>query len=223
MIRVHVICEGQTEERFVNELLYESFILAGVDLRATLIGRPGHKGGNIRFDRLYTDVKARLLADDTAYCTTFVDYYGLHRDFPGKEDAQRQSTVADKQACVVFALGNTIRAKLGDEAARRFIPYVQMHEFEALLFSDPDGLAQGINRIELADAFRQIRHAFGSPEEINDSVRTAPSKRIERLYCEYDKPWHGSLAALAVGLESMKAQCPLFNQWLHRMKTLASP
>ena len=84
MIRVHVICEGQTEEMFVNEILAAEFYPKGIYLVPALIGKPGHKGGNLKYGRLLSDVRARLLGDATAYCTTFFDFYGLPEDFPGK-------------------------------------------------------------------------------------------------------------------------------------------
>ncbi|MEO5348264.1 MAG: DUF4276 family protein [Magnetococcus sp. YQC-3] len=220
MIRVYVICEGRTEAIFVKDVLREFFAGSGIHVLAKIIGRPGHKGGNIQFDRLYADLRDLLLEDRGAYCTTFFDFYGLHNDFPGKKEAQQQRVSKDKFNCVVNGMARTIQEKLGEAPARRFIPYIQMHEFEGLLFSDPDGLARGISQEALAGDFRAIRDGFASPEEINDSVHTAPSKRIEQLFPAYDKPLYGSLAAMEIGLETIQARCPLFNQWIRAIKTL---
>src|SRR5699024_12774972 len=77
MVRVHVICEGQTEEMFVKELLQPEFSPKGVYLNPMLVGKAGHNGGNSRFERLFTDVRHHLLHDRTRYCTTFFDFYGL--------------------------------------------------------------------------------------------------------------------------------------------------
>ena len=74
MIRVHVICEGQTEEAFVNELLCPTFYAQGIQLLPALIGRPGHKGGNFKFERLLPEIEKRLLGDINCYCTTFFDF-----------------------------------------------------------------------------------------------------------------------------------------------------
>lgn len=222
MIRVHIICEGQTEEMFVNEVLAESFAVQGVYLIPSLIGKPGHKGGNFRFERLLTDVRVRLLGDARAYCTTFFDFYGLPANFPGKNEAMQYTLNADKAHCITQAMTARLRAVLGAEAMRRFIPYVQMYEFEGLLFSDTSGLAQGINQPALADDFEAIRLAFASPEMINDSPETAPSKRLLAMFEAYDKPLHGSLAALEIGLGSIRRECPLFNAWLERLGQLAA-
>ena len=103
---------------------------------------------------------------------------------------------------------------------RRFIPYVQMYEFEALLFSDSKSFAKGIDRSHLASDFQSIRDSFDSPEEINDSPVTAPSKRVLELVSGYEKPLFGTLAALEIGLKTMRHECQLFDTWLKKLEAL---
>ncbi|MBL8501472.1 MAG: DUF4276 family protein [Nitrosomonas sp.] len=220
MIRVHVICEGQTEEMFVKEILSGFFSSRGICLIPTLIGKPGHKGGNFKFDRLFTDVRARLLGDKTSYCTTFFDFYGLPENFPGKQEALGCLTLQDKVQCVLGEMSDKLREKLGDDPLRRFIPYIQMHEFEGLLFSAPDGLARAIYEPHLETNFQTIRSKFATPEEINNNPQKAPSKRIKALFSEYDKPIHGSLAAIEIGLNSIRSECHIFDSWLNRIEKL---
>lgn len=220
MIRVHIICEGQTEEMFVNEILAAEFYPKGIYLVPALIGKPGHKGGNLKYGRLLSDVRARLLGDATAYCTTFFDFYGLPEDFPGKMAAKIKNRIQEKASCLEAALAEQLRAELGDDPLRRFIPYVQMYEFEGLLFSHPEKLAEGISKAGLRYSFQSVRDAFSSPEEINNSPQTAPSKRIESLFREYDKPVHGSLAALAIGLNVIRTECHRFDAWLRQIAAL---
>jgi hypothetical protein len=222
MIRVHVICEGQTEEMFVNEVLSGHFLHRDICLIPSLMGKPGHKGGNFKFERLFTDVRARLLSDSTAYCTTFFDFYGLPEDFPGKEKAQTKQAISEKANCLLTMLLAKLEAKLGAKSLQRFIPYVQMYEFEGLLFSDPKKLASGINQPALAKSFQKIRDDFDTPEDINNSPDTAPSKRIEKLYSGYDKPIHGSLAAIEIGLDALREECKQFDAWLTSMEALAA-
>jgi hypothetical protein len=100
----------------------------------------------------------------------------------------------------------------------RFVPFVLMHEFESLLFSDCQKFAAGIARADLAPAFQAIRKKFKSPEEINDAPDTHPAQRIADLMPEYQKPLYGSLAALEVGFPAMRSECPNFAQWLERLK-----
>lgn len=220
MIRIHVICEGQTEEMFVNEILAAEFYSKNIYLTPSLIGKPGHKGGNFKFDRLLADVRARLLGDATAYCTTFFDFYGLPEGFPGKAAAKTKNGIEEKANCLQDALVEKLQARLGEDPLRRFIPYVQMYEFEGLLFSHPEKLAEGISKADLGDPFQKVRNAFNSPEEINNSPHTAPSKRIEGLFRGYDKPVHGSLAALEIGLEAIRAECHRFDAWLSEIAAL---
>jgi hypothetical protein len=220
MIRVHVICEGQTEEMFVNEILVETFLAKDVYLIPALIGKPGHKGGNFKFDRLLTDVQTRLLGDKTAYCTTFFDFYGLPEDFPGKKQAKTKNGAAAKAHCLLKELTEKLKEEVGENPLTRFIPYVQMYEFEGLLFSDPVKLAQGIDQPNIQGQLQQVRNSFASPEEINDSPITAPSKRIINLYSGYEKPIHGSLAAIEIGLNVIRQECAQFNDWLNRIESL---
>lgn len=220
MIRVHVICEGQTEETFVNDLLAPYFQSKDIILYPSLIGKSGHKGGNIQFQRLQLDVRNRVLRDSSAYCTTFLDYYALPPNFPGRSEATNLASIHDKAAHVGTALTEALTAGLGAEPMRRFIPYIQMHEFEALLFSSPAQFAQGIGEPRLEPRFQAIRSAFPTPEDINDSPQTAPSKRISALVPRYEKPLYGVLAALEIGLPVIRRECHLFDGWLTRLASL---
>ncbi|HEY1160150.1 MAG TPA: DUF4276 family protein, partial [Terracidiphilus sp.] len=103
---------------------------------------------------------------------------------------------------------------------RRFVPLVVMHEFEALLFSDPDQFAQGIGRGDLAGELHRIRQAFPSPEEIDDAPENAPSKRIERILPGFNKVRSGVDAANAIGLATIRQECHHFNGWLDRLESL---
>jgi hypothetical protein len=220
MIRLHVICEGQTEEMFVNELLAPAIFPNGIQLIPALVGKPGHKGGNFKFQRLLADVKNRLLSDRDAYCTTFFDYYGLPQDFPGKEVLAAQADIRDKAQAVQSAMTVELTRFIGEDPMRRFIPFVQMYEFEALLFSDPQAFAQGIDRIDLTESLTAIVDKFETPEHINNSPITAPSKRILKLIAGYQKPVMGSLAALEIGLDAMRGKCNLFNDWITDIESL---
>ena len=103
---------------------------------------------------------------------------------------------------------------------RRFIPYVQMHEFEALLFSAPGQLASEVGRPDLEQHFQAIRDAFATPEHIDDSPHTAPSKRIKQVFPRYRKVQMGLRAAGVMGLHKIRKECPLFSAWLARLESL---
>ncbi len=224
MTRLHVICEGQTEEVFVKRVLYPYFEGRGITLIPSLIGTAGKKGGGVQRARLIPDIQKRL-NDTHAMCTTFIDFYGLPKDFPGKTDALTKQSIAHKAACVqqaiAEAVSSTLPAPSKHSALARFIPYVQMYEFEALLFSDPLKCAQGMSQANHRTALQNIRSQFNSPEEINDGPNTAPSKRIMNVFAGYQKVLHGELAALEIGLDVIRRECALFDAWLKHLEEKA--
>ena len=133
--------------------------------------------------------------------------------WPGRK-AGGGRDAAGKAKAVECALTEDVGTKLG----RRFVPYVEMHEFEALLFSDCDRFGKAIGRPQLAARFQRIRDAFLTPEEIDDSRETAPSKRVEKLVPGYQNPFMGTLAAQEIGLHRMRRECPHFADWLARLE-----
>ena len=225
MTHVYLMVEGQTEENFVNDLLAPHFGGLGVYLFPRLLGRPGHQGGRVNYARVKNDVSIFLKQQRGAYCTTLIDLYRLGEGFPGS--AQTTTVIPgrarpDRARQIEQAMKADIIATLGDDwrADMRFIPYIQQHEFEGLLFSDPEALAQGISRPQLAKQFRDIREEFNTPEDINDSPQTAPSKRILQIHPAYQKPIDGVQAAKAIGLGTIRAECPRFHAWLTQIENL---
>jgi hypothetical protein len=220
MIRVHILVEGQTEETFVKSVLQPHFNQHEAYLLPRLLGKPGHKGGVGEYARARQDILITLKQDVGVFCTTMFDYYGMPNSWPNREVA-RQKPLAEKPGTIEQAILADMSAELGGSFnCARLIPYVQMHEFEALLFSDPRSLADGL---ALADdaAIQAIRDRFDSPEEINDSCQTAPSKRILGLKPGYAKVLDGVRISQKIGLEVMRAQCPHFNEWIGRLEALA--
>jgi hypothetical protein len=102
----------------------------------------------------------------------------------------------------------------------RFLPYLQLHEYEGLLFSDPAAFASGIGLHHLATQFQAIRSAFPTPEDINDDPNTAPSKRALGAHPSYQKVLDGTLAAQAVGITRMRQECPHFRAWVEQLEAL---
>lgn len=100
----------------------------------------------------------------------------------------------------------------------RFIPYIEMHEFEALLFSNALILASEIG-ID-TDKIEDILDEFGEPEEIDDGPDTAPSKRLMSLNKSYRKVAMGKSIAEAIGISTIREKCPHFDQWVTRLEQL---
>ena len=135
----------------------------------------------------------------------------------------RALAVANKASHVEEQLLNDLAAEMGNGFdRRRFVPFVVLHEFEGLLFSDCDDFARGVGKPALSEPFQAIRNQFESPEHINDSPTTAPSKRVEQLIPGYVKPLLGNLAAIEIGLDKIAAACPHFNAWIAELKRRAA-
>lgn len=227
MSRLLIHVEGETEETFVNELLALHLYRHGFNkVSARLIGNArlrDRRGGIRAWSSVKKDILNHLKDDLNCLSTTMVDYYALPKTgdkaWPGRDKAGRLP-FEKKAATVEDALMADIHYEIGEFDSSRFIPFVMMHEFEGLLFSDCEGFSRGIGRPELAEDFQAIRNEFASPEEINDSPVTAPSKRVKNLVQGYEKPLMGTLAVLEIGLETIRNECPHFHSWLTSLENL---
>lgn len=198
MTRLGISVEGATEREFVNRLLrphlqgFGWVQVVGVDMR-----------GNISLDKI-SDELPRLLGSFN-HVSTLYDYYGFKRrdglSAPALEAAMAQRFDSARQA--------------------RLTPYVQVHEFEALLFAAPaqthDWLGGPAARLQ---ALRAAVAAAGSPEAVNDSPQTSPSHRLKALFPQFDKKLHGPEIISRAGLAAIRAQCPRFNAWICRLEQL---
>lgn len=208
MIRLAIVVEGETEVEFVERVLKRHLYAQGVEPTPILPdGRGG--GGDIRVDRLARKIAKLLRSFDCV--TSLVDFYG----FQDKGSATPQ----DLEQRINQAVGSLIRQSW-DES--RVFAYVQKHEFEALLFSNPACFAAVIDDIpaNAPEALQAIRRQFATPEDINDSPATAPSKRIAQLIPHYRKSRDGPDLAMAMGLDIIRQECVRFNEWLTRLESL---
>lgn len=230
MKRLLVHVEGETEESFVNELLaphLQRYDYSRVSARLIGNARQRHRRGGIRaWSAVRKEIVSHLKDDPESIATTMVDYYGLpqtgSKAWPGRSEASRMA-FPQKGETVEVALSIDVGQAMGDGFDQRhFIPYVMVHEFEALLFSDCEGFGRGIGRTNLSTQFQRIRDEFANPEEIDDSPETAPSKRIQGIVPQYQKPLMGNLAALEIGLPSMRSACRHFDDWLKRLETAST-
>jgi hypothetical protein len=238
MSRLFVHVEGQTEETFVNEILRPHLVTnhGFHDVNAKLMGNArarSRRGGIRSWPEVRKEILTHLRSDTGKYLTTMVDYYGLPTQKPGAppnpkawpgRDVARTLAFPQRAPHVEASLLHDISLDL-DDARRRFIPFVLMHEFEALLFADTSLFASVIGRPEIGTDLAQVLSTFNSPEEINDHPLTAPSKRIQEIFIRrgigsYEKPMTGVLAAIEIGLVRMRATCPHFAAWLARLEGL---
>ena len=212
MTRIHVFCEGQTEDTFVREVLLPHFDRLGVWLNPIVMRTsPAGKGGAVSYPKIKRQIERKCKEDQAAYVTTFLDYYHLPTDFPAM-NASGDSFCK----CGAIELGFA-----EDIAQSNFIPNIVVHEFEGLLFSDPGKFDIWFEDRCVLEQLTHIRGQFETPEHINDSPMTAPSKRILKVCAGYDKPLHGSLIAIDIGLDTIRRECPKFNAWIEKLEALA--
>lgn len=180
-IEVYIIVEGSTEQTFIRDLLGPALSYKGIYLHPVLIGKPGHKGGNIRFERTKQDICNFLKQRPDTYISTMFDYFKIDTSWPGRVDIESNDSAVEKAKRLENATLLEIKHFFPNyDIEKRFIPYIEMHEFEALLFSDASKLANilCIN----SKTIENILSECGEPEEINDNSETAPSKRLQNLY-----------------------------------------
>lgn len=218
MKRVLILVEGQTEERFVKDVLAPHLWARGKDpvpkvatTKRVKIG-PDFKGGITDYQKVENDLR-RLLGDTgVAAVTTFIDYYALPTDFPGMA-TRPNSTSQDRARHVEKEWEQLIEHS-------RFRSFLMIHEFEALLFSKPDELSKALYQTESLQELTAIRTSFSTPEDINDNPLTAPSKRIIRILPGYQKTLHGPLVTKRIGLEKLCEECPHFSEWIEWLESL---
>jgi len=215
MTRIKLLVEGQTEEVFVRELLQPHYARMGLYMTPIIVNTsPGYKGGMTSYAKVKPQIKRLCLQDPEAWITTMFDLYALPTDFPGKATALQGSGQQKAQF---------LEQRLAtDIALRNFLPYLQVHEFEALLFSQAEKFSEGVDNANAVASLVSIAKAHASPEDINDSPQTAPSKRVLAAMPSYQKTFHGPLIACEIGLDVMRGACPHFNDWLISLENLVS-
>lgn len=213
MTRVYLLVEGQTEETFVRELLAPHYANQGLYLRPIIVRTStGHKGGLVSYAKVKAQIEKLCKQDSHAFVSTMFDLYALPRDFPKNANAYlEQRGGADKANFLEVALAQDINQ-------HNFIPYIQVHEFEALLFAETQAFALW-TEASVLEKLKDIAMQYANqPETINDGPTTAPSKRIQALMPSYQKPLHGALIACEIGLDKMRATCPHFANWLAKLE-----
>lgn len=217
---VIVLSEGQTEQLFVKLLLAPYLAQRGVFLTSVILGKPGEKGGDVKFSRARNDIEKHLKQRKNTWVTLLVDYYGIDSDWPGYAESKSQTEHTRKAHIMNRATSEAVNTLFPSlDSASRFIPYVSMYEIEALYFSDPPCLAQHAGARQ--QSIEQILAECGEPEKINDHPTTAPSKRLEHLSNRFRKTTTGITIATAIGIPKMRQSCPLFNNWVSRLEDLS--
>lgn len=214
MKRLIIICEGPTEQEFCMEVLGAELAKRDVYVEAPLI-KHSH-GGIVPWATIKRQILKHLQEKD-AYVSMLVDYYGIKEqfNFPGWEESL---CIVDKTERLHFLL-EKMEEDIPETLRYRFIPYIQMHEFEGLLFSEVHAFLNSFEEDEIKiEDLQAAADAFESPEMINNSPETAPSKRLIDAIPDYDKIVFGNCVAMDIGLEKIREKCPLFNEWVEKLE-----
>lgn len=218
MTRILILVEGQTEETFVRDVLAPYFFsrnvycIPKIATTKRVKSGPDFKGGIVSYDKAKNDI-IRLLGDTNAVVvTTMIDYYRFTSRVPYKDSIKGQSCFER-----VSSLEHLFKKDINNE---KFWPYLQTHEFEAMLFVSPDTIANSLVESNKIPNLLEINNQFKSPEEINDNPETTPSRRLEKIFPHYRKVVHGPLITKRIGLDNIRAKCEHFNQWLIKLESL---
>ncbi len=219
MRKLLILVEGQAEEIFANRLLQPHLFQHNLVVQPKLVttkrppGMPHHKGGISTYGKIEGDLRRLLNDASAARVTTIIDFYGLPKDFPGMPPPTGNCYDRVKQ------LEQEFSRSIADS---RFLPYLSLHEFEAMLFASPEKTTEVISKPELLASLQQIKSQFNSPEEIDDGSTTAPSKRILKLHPQYRKTADGIAILERIGIDQIRRQCLHFNEWIERLEMIGA-
>lgn len=227
MVRLFFYVEGQTEQAYVDRVLKSHLgsyrVMVAGAIRVSTGKRHGvvYRGGGRHYAPMEKDLRNLLRqhrGTDVRF-TTMLDLYKLFRDFPGTQEADKLRHVPYER---VKKLERAFSASIDDS---RLIPHIQLHEFETILFCDPDAFAfyYESRDSDIAE-LKRIAESVSTPEEINDGEHSAPSKRIARFFPDYcdAKPDAPAVISEAIPLDVVRKKCPHFDTWLTTLESLGS-
>lgn len=178
-------------------------------------------GGIVKWELLKLQIELTLRNNPKSLVTTMIDFYGLYHKL-GFPRWSEMYCIDDKSKRVSF-LEDAMRDDIWKGHRQRFIPYIQLHEFEGLLFSDSSVFYNHIPSHYLVGG-KELRHTiehYPNPEMINTSVENSPSHRLKRIIRGYNKITYGIFIAKSIGIDTIRKKCPRFNSWVERMVQLS--
>lgn len=211
MKRLYIIVEGQSEQEFVNTLIAPYFNQLGIYSVTPILIRTSNRGrgGFVNYEHLKNDVSKLLLSKSNDFVVSmFVDFFRC----PVLPHKERYEEIIDHKE-----KADEMEKCIGDDISdNRFIPYIQLHEFEALLYSSNVGFEAYFSDKEQQQT-KMIIDEYPNPEDINSSPEKAPSKRLLAIKNDYDKVIEGNMIASEVGLEQIMNKCPRFKAWIYTL------
>lgn len=215
MKNVYIYCEGPTEESFINKILYPYFLNTGIVVRPIICTTKRtiskkYKGGISDYAKIKKELTMLCKQHHNEHVTTMFDYYAMPGNTPGLDCTDLD--IHDRINHIERVINDDI-----NEANCNF--HFMLHEFEGILFSKPDSFAL-IAGADVVARIHAIRDSYQTPEHINNSPETAPSKRLEALIPNYAKVKNGTLLSKDMGIDIIMEQCPHFREWIQRIISL---
>ncbi|MGD9678701.1 MAG: DUF4276 family protein [Vulcanibacillus sp.] len=213
MKNVYILCEGQTEESFIREVIYPYFLNIDIYIRPIICTTKRtisqkYKGGVTDYNKIKTELKILCKQHKNEIITTMFDYYGMPENTP---EIMHKDIDIYKQ---IEYIENKITQDINHSNC--FFG-LMLHEFEGLLFSSPQAFKLITDPIT-ANSIQAIRDSYDSPEHINNSIETAPSKRLEKLIPNYSKIRNGTIVSKEIGIDKLVAECKHFADWIEKIK-----
>lgn len=219
------IVEGETEWEFINRLLTPYLTEQGVNtvISAIMITMSGGGHGFNSIEHFKNTIEPVLFRKDEPFITTMIDHYGINseRKLPGYEECIKGKDMEGRIAKMEEKINEVVQ-KI--KPYRFFIPHLQRHEFETLLFAKPnEGFYLYDKKIK--EEIIELCKSFPSIEDINHTPQGAPSKRLEKIFTKYNDRYEKVTEAVDIAeltsIPSMMEQCPHFKNWIETIiKTL---
>jgi len=232
MPRLYLFAEGQTEQTYGDTVLKQHLAAFGVYVQGPILiahaRKRGvvHRGGECHYQPIKDDI-LRFLRQEKGrdvFFTTMIDLYALPKDFPGTLEAEKRRHLPyDRVSKLEEHFAKDVADPWGSPT--RFIPHIQLHEFEAILFCRPKAFTSFFGdcpkQIERLEA---IAKDFACPELIDDGELTAPSKRVSDVFLDYRgaKASAGPQIAEEIGIDAVRSLCPHFDAWLKKLESLSN-
>lgn len=216
MKRLVIIAEGETEESFVNNILCPFFCSKGIYNTIQCFKTKHSHGGMSKYSYIKKDI-LNIIYEKDVVVSMMIDFYRLPSDFPGFNDLKVTQTHQEQ----ANLLETRIKKDLEDSQNQlfdNFIPYIQLHEFEALVFASISGIDSLFERSEMDyNRLMNVIQQYPNPEDINNHPDTAPSVRLKKLISGYNKVLHGIDIINTVGMAELLEKCPRFKTWIESM------
>lgn len=213
MKRLIIVVEGDTEKEFVEKTLRPYFATKDVfNISCYKIKKTN--GGLTNYDNLKTDLLSAI-HEENVIVTTLIDFYALPKNFPQYDEAK---LIGDKEQRLSFLEESIINDLAKDGYLPKLHPYIQLHEFEALLFTNIEGFELNFSGEEAdLNEIKEIIESHPNPETINDGLETAPSKRLKNLIPAYKKIVYGNIIIETNGIGEILNRCPRFRLWTEQI------